>query len=72
MNVPMSWEPLEEPAKVRLLMQLDVLRSMVADAEPVHVYDTVELVDGRRVSTSHVAYDGETYEKRWRARLPGC
>ncbi len=34
MNVPMSWEPLEEPTKVRLLMQLDVLRSMVADAEP--------------------------------------
>ena len=63
-NVPMNWEPLEEPAKVRLLMQLDVLRSMVADAEPVHMYNTTELIDGRRVSISHVAHDGETYERR--------
>ena len=70
MNVPMSWEPLEEPAKLWLLMQLDVLRSMVADGEPVHIYDTVEVIDGRRVSTSHLAYDDEAYERRWRAR-PG-
>ena len=72
MNVPMSWEPLEEPAKVRLLMQLDVLRLMVDDGEPVHIYDTMEVIGGRRVNASHVAYDGEAYEKRWRERLPGC
>ena len=72
MNLPMRWERLDEPARMRLIRQLDVLRGMVADGEPLHIHDTVEIIDGRRVAASTLTYDDDSYAKRWRAGLPDC
>ncbi len=72
MALPLKREPMDEPARLRLLRRLDVLRGMVAAGEPLGILDTVEQSGGRRVGTAQLSYDADAYAKRWLAQLPGC
>ena len=66
-NLPIQPRPLEGDSRTWLLRKLDVIRSIVADGEPVYHYDTTEAgASGEPLDISHIAYEPEAYMRRWR------